>query len=292
MTKQGSVSIKEGAARAHAKRVHAFQKTVWDFYAAHGRRHLPWRKTHKAYNVWVSEIMLQQTQVARVIEKYRAFMELFPTVEALAAAPLADVLRAWQGLGYNRRAKLLHACSQKVTLEYKGKFPKEGSALRALPGIGPYTSSAIQAFAWNIATPLIETNVRTVFLYHFFPGREGVHDNEILALVEETLPHDRARDWYAALMDYGTYLKETIGNPNVRSQQYARQSSFKGSDREIRGAILRLLANAKTNAVSEAVIVETLEKAVKAHPARIDTQLEKLVAEGMVTKVRKTYRLG
>lgn len=236
--------------------------------------------------------MLQQTQVARVIEKYQAFMELFPTVEALAAAPLADVLRAWQGLGYNRRAKLLHACAQTVVAEYRGKFPKEGSTLRALPGIGPYTSSAIQAFAWNIATPLIETNVRTVFLHHFFPGREGVHDNEILLLVEETLPHDRARDWYAALMDYGTYLKETIGNPNARSQQYARQSTFKGSDREIRGAILRLLANVATGTVTETVLMQTLEKAIKAHPVRIDTQLEKLVAEGMVTKVRKTYRLG
>ena len=271
MTRQGNVSIKEEAMRVHSKRVRAFQKTVWDFYAAHGRRHLPWRKTHKAYNIWVSEIMLQQTQVARVIEKYNAFMALFPTVEALAAAPLADVLRLWQGLGYNRRAKLLHACAQKVVAEHKGKFPKEGSALRALPGIGPYTASAIQAFAWNIATPLIETNVRTVFLHHFFPGRDGVHDNEILELVEETLPRDHARDWYAALMDYGTYLKETVGNPNARSQQYARQSTFKGSDREIRGAILRLLANAKTSTVSEATIIEKLEKAVRAHPSRINT---------------------
>ena len=143
--KTESVSISEH----DKKKIAALRRTVWAFFRANGRHDLPWRKNHDPYHVWISEIMLQQTQVPRVLEKYVQFMELFPTVQKLSKAPLGDVLRAWQGLGYNRRAKMLHACAQEIVRMQNGVFPSNTSALRSLPGIGPYTASAIQAFAFN-----------------------------------------------------------------------------------------------------------------------------------------------
>ena len=280
MMKQGSVSISED----DTKRIAALRRTVWAFYRAKGRHDLPWRKNHDPYHVWISEIMLQQTQVPRVLEKYAQFMTLFPTVQKLAKAPLADVLKAWQGLGYNRRAKLLHLCAQEVTKKLHGVFPQDTKELRALPGIGPYTASAIQAFAFNIGTPLIETNVRTVFLHHFFPHRDAVHDNELMPLIEAALPKNRACDWYAALMDYGTHLKATVGNANHRSKHHTVQSKFKGSDRELRGKILRTLAE-------KSVTLRPLQK-LDPSKDRTKTQLQNLVREGMIRKEGNYYILG
>ncbi|OGG61250.1 hypothetical protein A3C87_01480 [Candidatus Kaiserbacteria bacterium RIFCSPHIGHO2_02_FULL_49_34] len=265
-------------------RIAALRKTVWAFYRVHGRHNLPWRENHDPYHVWISEIMLQQTQVPRVLEKYVQFMKLFPTVQKLAKAPLADILRAWQGLGYNRRAKLLHLCAQEITTARGGVFPQATSELRALPGIGPYTASAIQAFAFNIGTPLIETNVRTVFIHHFFPHRDAVHDNELMSLIEAALPRGRARDWYAALMDYGTHLKATIGNANKRSRHHTVQSKFQGSDRQLRGKILRTLAE-------KSATITDLQKLDQSKD-RVQTKLQELMREGMLRKEGRRYLLG
>ncbi len=263
-----------------------FQQTVWSFYEAQGRHHLPWRTTTNPYRILVSEIMLQQTQVDRVIPKYRAFMKLFPSVSVLAAAPLGDVLRAWQGLGYNRRAKLLWECAKVVKETPGGRFPRTYEGLKALPGIGPYTAGAVMAFAYNEAVPLIETNVRTVYLHHFWPhDATDVTDTEILELVAATLPKENVRAWYAAIMDYGSYLKKTVGNHNVRTKSYTIQSTFKGSDRQIRGAILRALAITPLTRPA-------LQKELSAFSdLRVDAQLEALVHEGMVTKVGHCYTL-
>ena len=150
------------------KKEREFVARVWEYYKAHGRHDLPWRKTTDPYKILVSELMLQQTQVDRVLLKYKAFLKLFPTARRLAAAPLGDVLRAWQGLGYNRRAKFLHQAAQYVTNELKGRWPKDEAGLLALPGVGPYTARAVLAFAYNEPVVLIETNVRQVFLHHLF----------------------------------------------------------------------------------------------------------------------------
>lgn len=263
-----------------------FVTTVYTYYSEHGRHTLPWRKTHAPYRIVIAEIMLQQTQVERVIPKYKQFLKLFPSVQALAAAPLGEVLVAWQGLGYNRRAKMLHSCAQVLVTTLKGKWPLTHAGLVALPGIGPYTASAILAFAFNIPTPLIETNVRTVYLHHFFPWENDVPDSALLPIIERTLDQKDPRSWYAALMDYGTHLKATVGNKSRASKHHTSQSTFAGSDREIRGAIVRLLS--QLTALS---IKEIKKKLDQFEGARIETQLVKLQSEGMVQKLGTTFSL-
>jgi len=153
-----------------------FQETVFKWYRVFGRHDLPWRKTRDAYRIFVSEIMLHQTQVARVREYYDRFLTHFPTVGDLARAPRDSVVRQWQGLGYNRRAVYLHRAAGEVTERWKGKFPRGTAELESLPGVGPYTARAVRVFAWNKPEVFIETNIRRVFLYHFFRGRRKVDD--------------------------------------------------------------------------------------------------------------------
>jgi A/G-specific adenine glycosylase len=164
-----------------------FQEKVWDFYRQSGRHSLPWRKTHDPYKILVSEMMLQQTQVDRVIPKYEAFLKRFPKVLDLAAAPLSDVLALWSGLGYNRRALFLKRIADVVTAEMKGKFPKDAESLRALPGVGPYTAAAVSTFAYNQSNVFIETNIRAAYLHEFFPDMQGVSDAQILPLITKTV---------------------------------------------------------------------------------------------------------
>ena len=256
-----------------------FQKTVWDFYLKNGRGHLPWRKTNDPYKILVSELMLQQTQVDRVVPKYNTFVKKWPTVTVLAKAPLSEVIKAWQGLGYNRRAKFLHETAKAVTKEYKGKFPKTEEELRTLPGVGPYTAKAICAFAYNQPVVLIETNVRQVFIYHFFSDKRTVTDNEILTKVATMLPGGSSCEWYAALMDYGTHLKKVHGNLARKSASYTKQKPFKGSDREIRGAVLREVGIRSTSP-------DELSKKLSFTKARIDEQVQRLLVEGLLVTER------
>lgn len=268
-----------------------FQKTIWDYYKAYGRHDLLWRKTKDPYKILISEVMLQQTQVSRVIVKYKSFLTEFPTVEALAKAPLSAVIKEWVGLGYNRRAKYLKLCAEKVCSEYKGKFPKTLKELVALPGIGPATAGDILAFAYNIPVPVIETNIRSVFIHSFFPKDRpwGIHDRDILPLIKKTLPplpyvgHRGVREWYWALFDYGAYLKSTnIKNPNHRSKHYVKQSPFKGSNREKRSQILKLILEKPR---TEKEIIETLgyEKEV------VVKNLEVMVKESLIQKKKNKF---
>lgn len=204
---------------------------------------MPWRKTKDPYKILVSELMLQQTQVQRVIPKYKLFLKQFPNMQVLAAAPLGEVLRAWQGLGYNRRAKFLHHLAQEVVKNYQGKLPRTESELVGLPGIGKATAAALMAFAYNKTTTYLETNVRSVFLHHFFENRQGVSDVELVPLIADAAEGQDPRTWNWALLDYGVYVKTTYGNPNKQSKHYTKQGKFEGSDRQVRGAILRLLGN-------------------------------------------------
>jgi A/G-specific adenine glycosylase len=262
-----------------------FVECVWKYYSEHGRTELPWRTNQNPYQVLVSELMLQQTQVERVIPKYEAFMQKWPTIEQLASARQSEVLIAWQGLGYNRRAKFLHQCAKVITTEYRGVFPTDTKALVQLPGIGPYTASALMAFAFNQPVILIETNVRRVYLHHFFPAQEDISDQSIFPYIERTLPKENAREWYAALMDYGTYLKKTVANPNRRSKHYVKQSTFKGSDREIRGALLRAFSH---SALSKKQLQTSLSGF---DVARVESQLQALIEESLVEKVGRSFRL-
>ncbi len=266
------------------KKEQTFVKTVWDYYKRHGRASLPWRKTKNPYRILVSEIMLQQTQVDRVIPKYQSFLKKFPTVQSLADASLGDVLREWQGLGYNRRARMLHECAKIVVKEHKGKFPKTHEELVKLPGIGHYTAGAVMAFAYGESVPVIETNIRSVYIHHFCNDETDVEDKEILKRVEKTLDKENVREWYYALMDYGLYIKKEFGNPNSKSKHYAKQSKFEGSDRQIRGAILRALSAGEESR-------KMLHKKLNFDYQRIDEQLEKLEREEMIVKGARAYKL-
>jgi A/G-specific adenine glycosylase len=190
----------------------------------------------------------------------------------------------WQGLGYNRRAQMLHECAKQIVKEHKGKFPHSHAELMKLSGIGPYTAGAVMAFAFNIPVPIIETNIRSVFIHHFFNDDTDVSDKEILEKVERTLDGENAREWYYALMDYGAYIKKKFGNPNSKSKHYTKQSVFKGSDRQIRGAILRLLTK-------RTYTRQQFLKDLPFEDIRIDAQLERLLKEGMLEKQRNQYSL-
>jgi len=223
-----------------ARRAAAFRTTVYGYYERHGRR-FPWRETADPYRILVSEVMLQQTQAPRVLLKYEEFVRLFPDAATLAAASLHDVLSAWQGLGYNRRALALKQSAERIVTLHGGIVPRDEESLVSLPGVGPATACAVRVFAFNEPVILIETNIRAVFIHHFPPQEESVADSNLRPLIEKTLDRNNPRRWYNALMDYGTFLKKAHANPARKSAHHRRQSPFEGSVRQVRGAILRLI---------------------------------------------------
>ncbi len=266
------------------QQVHTFQKTVLNYYKKN-QRSFPWRKrSNTPYEILVSEIMLQQTQADRVVPKYHAFLTAFPNFKQLSTAAFTAVIRHWQGLGYNRRALNLHKCAQHVTQEYAGRLPRTTEQLCALPGIGPYTAAAIQAFAFNMPAVVIETNIRTVYIHHFFEDQYNITDAQLLPLIKQTIDHTNPRQWYAALMDYGAHIKKTVGNKSRQSKKYTKQSTFKGSNREARGVIIKLLSQQNH---TERKIVDTSGISQQ----RIQTALQQLLAERIIKKTNKTYSI-
>lgn len=258
----------------------AFQKMVWNYYQAHNRADLPWRRKITPYRIWISEVMLQQTQVGRVVDFFNAWMKAFPTIRALANAPQIDVLKQWKGLGYNSRALRLKRAAEIIMKDRGGKFPKTLEQISELPGIGPYTAGAIMAFAYDEKVTMIETNIRRAYLHHFFRDTANIHDREILQLIEQTLPDKNFREWYWALMDYGSYLGRTIPNPNKKSRHYTVQKKFEGSDRQIRGKILGMLLVSK-----KAISIETVYAGVDALSndfERVDAIIASLGDEGFI----------
>lgn len=254
-----------------------FRKKVYYYYACHGRR-LPWRQTTDPYKILVSEVMLQQTQVARVIEKYAQFVKRFPTIRHLAKAPLRQVLKCWQGLGYNRRPVLLKRLAQQVVSSHDGVIPETAEALQVLPGIGKATASSICVFAFNQPHVFIETNIRSVFIHHFFNDKENISDRMLEPFIKAALDVRNPRKWYSALMDYGVFLKSSISNPGRKSSHYKKQSPFKGSDRQLRGEIVRLLLKGQ-NASLASLVSSCGQSREKTH--RI---LSDLCREGIIRK--------
>jgi A/G-specific adenine glycosylase len=218
--------------------VSSFQTVIKDYYREYGRV-FPWRETTDPYHILVSEFMLQQTQTSRVVDKYNEFISAFPDVFQLARSPFREVLRVWQGLGYNRRALALHKTAGEIADRFYGQVPDDPILLHQLPGVGEYTASAMIAIAFNKPAIVLDTNIRTVYLYFFFRETETVGKNEIVPFIEATLDHDSPREWYYALFDYGAMLKRE--NKDREAGKRRKQSTFRGSDREIRGNILRLL---------------------------------------------------
>lgn len=259
-----------------------FRKIIWDYYRTH-KRPMPWRNTTNSYRIAVSEIMLQQTQVDRVRAKYKEFITAFPNFRALAKASVKDVLRVWQGMGYNRRALHLKRLAETVMVTYGGRLPREPETLAQLPGIGEATAGSIAAFAFNVPVAFIETNIRRVFIHFFFQKKKNVSDEAILRLVKKTLPPEMRkparpwREWYNALMDYGAMLKTKTHNPNRRSAHYRIQSKFEGSLRQVRGRVITaLLEKPRTPA--------DLARAAAAPQARVRQAVAALVKEGFIQK--------
>ncbi len=221
-----------------------FLNTLHTYYVKNKRDTLPWRKTKSVYRILLSEVMLQQTQVPRVLVKYKEFLEKFPTVQDLAKAPLRDVLALWQGLGYNRRAKFLLEAAKLLAKEKKITY----EFLNSLPGVGQSTAGAVIVFTQNKPIVFIETNVRAVLLHHFYKNsEEKVSDKELAVLMEKLLSKlgDKftPREFYYAIYDYGTFLKSTLGKEkkylHSKSKHYVKQSTFKGSRRQLRAFILK-----------------------------------------------------
>jgi A/G-specific adenine glycosylase len=267
------------------QQVRWFRKTVYDYFLQNGRK-LPWRETSDPYKILVSEIMLQQTQVQRVMGKYTDFIGRFPDFESLAAAPLRDILAAWQGLGYNRRARSLQQIAQRVVNDFNGVLPDSVAVLVTFPGIGKATAGALVAFAFHQPSVFIETNIRRVFIHSFFPKSDRVTDRQLLPLVEQTLDRERTRSWYYALMDYGVMLKSLNPDPNRRSAHYGKQPPFRDSDRQIRGLILKVLA--ETPALSEDRLVRVVGK----DPHRTKLLIEQLAREGFLRREHGMVSIG
>jgi A/G-specific adenine glycosylase len=262
-----------------------FCHTVWECYRGSGRHDLPWRVTISPYGVFVSEIMLQQTQVSRVLGRWERWLRRWPGFNELAGASVAEIVGEWQGLGYNRRALALRAAAQMVIGEYGGELPADPAELVRLPGVGANTAGSVAAFAFNMPVTFIETNIRRVYLHHFseLGGQSAdglVSDKELCPLIESTLDRKRPREWYWALMDYGTNLAKRVPNPNRRSRHYAVQSRFEGSLRQLRGEILRQLV---TGAKSREVLPGD---------ERLDEVLVALVREGFVVEAGGKLKLA
>lgn len=254
-----------------------FKTMLYDWYKKNGRKNLPWRKTTDPYCIFISELMLQQTQVERVIEKYELFIKKFPTPGSLAKAEIKTVLMLWQGLGYNRRAVFAQRACQEVVEKYKGIFPKELDELVALSGIGPYTARAIRVFAYNKSELVIETNIRTVIIHYFLKNKEKVNDKQIEIMLEKVVDTKNPRKFYSAMMDYGTYLKGQGVKTHRKSTTYQKQSPFKGSFRQIRGLLVRIYTKEGINAVHKIISAE------KDRKAEYKKALESLKKEGVVS---------
>ena len=300
--------------------LHAFRALV-RAEGADRYRDLPWRRTRDPYLIWLSEVMLQQTQVSRVEERMPAWLERFPSLETLAAAEASDVLAAWQGMGYNRRALALLKTAQTVVETYDGAFPHETRELVALSGIGPATAQGIRAFAFDLPGVYLETNVRTVFLHHFFPDVPAVPDRELTPLIEATCPgapgfaptdmaspfaapedeRDTPRSWYYALLDYGAHLKKVLPNPSRRSAGYTRQSRFEGSRRQKRAELVRIMLDAREGQ-PEGMTIEELSSALDAFEraagrqdvpaAEVSAILEALEREGFCSHADDRWRIS
>jgi A/G-specific adenine glycosylase len=271
-----------------SKKFDRFRRLVWAYYREHGRsaKDLPWRGTRDPYRILVSEFMLQQTQVERVKTKYAAFLKSCPTLRSLASASQTDVIAAWLGLGYNRRARNLLLCAREVMERHGGKIPRTETELLALPGIGQSTAGAVLAFAFGLPSVFIETNIRSAFIHFFFSRKQKVSDREIIPLLEATVDRNNPREWYYALFDYGVHLKIRDPAIGTRSSHFKKQSPFKGSRREVRGAILKLLAAEKS--MTGAAIAKRLGK-----ERELTTGvLEELCRDGLLEKQAGRYAIS
>lgn len=259
--------------------IFTFQNKIYNFYTLN-KRDFAWREQITPYKIFVSEVMLQQTQTARVIFKFKQWIALFPDFFALADASVDQVLSAWQGLGYNRRGLALHRSAQMIVRDFDGNLPCDMQYLQSLPGIGPNTAGSISAFAFNKPITFIETNIRTIFLHEFFQEQQNVTDQQLLHLIAQTVDVKCPRDWYWALMDYGVFLKKEYKLNNKNSKHYQRQSKFVGSRRQVRGLVIKILTQLKI--VSLDHLHEIIMQKLPKNSYDLAKIVDELAAEGLI----------
>lgn len=281
----------------------AFQKKILKWYATNGRHDLPWRPpalklrrdgSVDPYKILVSEVMLQQTQVDRVIPKFTSFLKAFPSPARLAGASTHTLLSEWKGLGYNRRALYLQRAAHEIVNRHKGIVPRDPKLIEDLPGVGHYTARAVAAFAFNSPEVFIETNIRRVFIHFFFAGRDKISDDEVVPWVKKALWITDPRRWYGALMDYGALAMRDTPNPNTRSRQYVRQSRFEGSRRHTRATILDILLKKPAGGDFSFIqkhIRETPALRTYARGTQLKAILDDLVREGFIKETNKVFRI-
>jgi A/G-specific adenine glycosylase len=268
-----------------AKDIGAFQDAVYSHYRKEGRV-FPWRKDTRPWGILVSEFMLQQTQAARVVQYWSTWMEKWPSPKLFHKASMEDALRAWYGLGYNRRCYHLKDCARRILKEYDGEVPDSPGDLEQLPGIGPYTARAVPCFAYNVPTVFIETNIRAAVLHFFFKDKTGVRDKELIPVLKTCLDLTNPRRWYYALMDYGAALKKLTPNPNRRSAHYTRQTPFEGSFRQLRGLVIKTLA-----VTGQLETKELMERTGIDSEDDLYQVLDALEKEQLVAEIEGTYRI-
>ena len=261
-----------------------FQRLILD-WGRHHRRDMPWRNTRDPYKILVSEVMLQQTQVSRVLPKYEEFLREFPTLEALADASQPDLLRTWQGLGYWNRALCLRDAARMIVNEFDGNFPQDLAALMTLPGVGPYTAGALACFSFGSAEPFLDTNIRRVYLFFFFPGEDDVPDTRIMEIARRAIWTEDPREWGYALFDYGA-IELRDRTINRRSRHYSRQSAFEGSFRSFRTQALRHVLAQEDASISKSDLEEFLARRLANgdHPYTSQEVVAALVQDGLLRR--------
>lgn len=287
-------------ARLTKQRIAAVQLEVLAWYAAN-KRDLPWRRTRNPYAILVSEIMLLQTQVSRVIPKYEAFLAEFPTLQALAAASPAAVIRSWKGLGYNRRALNLQRAARAVVDEYRGQFPPTPSALMKLPGIGRYTAGAVSTFAFGVITPAVDTNVKQ-FIDQMIPSRAVRTELDYYRLADQLIPADQPAVWLHAVMDFValqperfrrsrlslTSRRDRVGRSPKARLATPKEEPFIGSNRYLRGRIIDCLRERPESADT---LFARIGAPLEVSRERFDTVLGLLAHDGMIEHHRTRYQL-
>lgn len=262
--------------------INKFQQNIMDWWKENARD-LPWRKDPNPYHVLISEIMLQQTQVNRVVPKYLKFLEEFPTLESLAAAETKHLLRVWSGLGYNRRALWLREAADQIIK--RGGFPTDIKELRKLKGVGPYTSRSILIFAFNRDIAAVDTNIRRVMIAAGFAAEE-MTESQLHEVAETLLLRGHSRDWHNALMDYGS---DVLTSVSTGIAPPSRQPCFRGSTRELRGAVIRTLTKAESLTLNQLEAVLD----VKCDKTDLMVALDQLVAEKLVSRTQtEGYRIA
>lgn len=251
--------------------IHTFQQKVMDWWGKNARD-LPWRNNPSPYEVLVSEVMLQQTQVNRVIPKYLEFLREFPTLEALATSETKRLLTVWSGLGYNRRALWLREAAREIVA--RGEFPQEAEDLRELKGIGPYASRSILIFAFNKDLATVDTNIRRVLIASGFADESMTH-KEVQAVADALLWRGKSRDWHNALMDYGS---DVLTADKTGIAPTSRQSKFRRSSRQVRGVIIRVLT--QNNSLSLRQLLSQLD--FECNERDIQPILDQMMAEKLI----------